>query len=65
MTSTKIHMENSLVIVSAEKTGHICTGTTLSMLKIHPRSLIHILKVKIQDLKFLTLQHFCLPNDLS
>ena len=43
---------NSIVIVSAKKTGNKSTGTTLSMLKIYSRCLICILKVKYTEFKF-------------
>ena len=50
-----MHMDkNILVIVSAEKTGHTCTGITLSMLKIHSICLICILKVKYKVSYFTT-----------
>ena len=45
---------NSIVIVSAEKTGNASTGTTLSTLKVYSRCLsplICILKVKYKEFK--------------
>ena len=50
MASIKHTWINSLVIASA-KSGHICTGTTLSMLKIYSRCLIHIFKTQITEFK--------------
>ena len=47
MASVKRAWINSIVIVSAEKTGNTSTGTTLSMLKIYSNYLIHILKYRI------------------
>ena len=43
---------NSIVIVSAKKTGNKSTGTTLLMLKIYSRCLICILKFKYTKFKF-------------
>ena len=43
---------NSIVIVSAKKTGNKSTGKTLLMLKIYSGCLICILKVKYIQNKF-------------
>ena len=43
------------------KTGNTFTWTTLSMLKIYSRCLIHVIKVKYTEFH---LQQFCPPNGL-
>ena len=51
MASVKCTWINSMVIVSAEKTGNASTGITVSTLKIYSRCLICILKVKYTEFK--------------
>ena len=55
---------NSSVIVSAKKTGNLSTGTTLSMLKIYSRCLMHVLKVKYTEFKFSYFTTVLPPNGL-
>ena len=61
MASIKVHLDKWHCNSICQKTGNTSTGTTLSMLKIYLRCLIHIVKVKYTEFKLL---HFCLPNGL-